>query len=72
MNIQGQDMKTYLFFVVPIGNAKITEIIKSRPRAPVLKYYQESYNSCCLSSVASVFTSIDENKSATSLADHIE
>ena len=25
MNIEGQEMETYQFFVVPIGNAKITE-----------------------------------------------
>ena len=38
MNIEGQDTETYQIFVVPIGNAKITEEIEFQPRATVLKY----------------------------------
>ena len=51
MNIEGQDLETYQFFVVRIGNLKITEEIEFHPRAPVLKYHQEPSNSCCLSSL---------------------
>ena len=42
MNINGQDMKTYQLFVVSIGNEKITDKQEFHPRAPVLKYHQES------------------------------
>ena len=72
MNIEGQEMETYQFFVVPIGNAKITEETEFYPRALVLKYQQESSNSCCLSSLASVFCSFGENKVETDLANIIE
>ena len=51
-------MKTYHLFVVPIGNTKITEKKESHPKPPVLKYHQESSNSCSLSSLASYFHSI--------------
>ena len=37
-------MKTHQFLVIPIGNAKITEKIEFRRRAPVLKYHQDLYN----------------------------
>ena len=58
MNIKGQDMKTYQFFVVAIGNEKIIEEIEFRPRAPVIKYHQESHTSCCLIGLESPFHSI--------------
>ena len=38
MNIEGQDMEKYQFFVVTTGNAKITAEIEIHPKAPVLKY----------------------------------
>ena len=65
-------MKTYQLFVVPIGNAKNTEEMLFNPRATVLKYHQESYNSCCLSSLKSYFHSIGDNKAAPSVANCIE
>ena len=71
-NIRGQEKKTYPLFVVPIGNAKITERIVIHPESPVLKYHQKLPNSFCLSSLASAFHSIDEDRDATSLADNIE
>ena len=70
-NIEGQDMEKYKLFVVPIGNEKVKQKIEFYPRAPVLKYYQQSYNNCCLSGLASTFHSIGENKAATALANHI-
>ena len=72
MNIKSQVMKTYQLCVVPIGNSKITEEIEFCPRAPVLKYHQGSSGSCCLSSLASAFHGIGENKAETSLVNHIE
>ena len=50
-HINVQETKTYLLFVVPIGNAKITENVVFHPAAPVRKYHQNSSNSCCLSSL---------------------
>ena len=45
MNIEGQDMETYQFFVVPIGNAKTMEVIDFHPISPVLKYKsREDFN----------------------------
>ena len=38
MNIEGQEMETYQFFVVPTGNAKITEEPEFHPIALLLKY----------------------------------
>ena len=65
-------MKTYQLFVVPVGNAKIAEEIEFHPRAPVLKYHQESYNSCFLIILASAFHSIGEKKAETFLVNLIE
>ena len=67
-NIKGQDTKTYQLFVVPIGNAKNYRKIGFHPISPVLKYHQESYNSCCLSSLKSAFHSIGENRAVTALS----
>ena len=36
-----------------IGNAKITKKLQFQRAAPVMKYHQKTYNSCCLSSLAS-------------------
>ena len=38
MNIEGREMETYKLFIVPIGNAEITEEIEFHSRPPVLKY----------------------------------
>ena len=37
MNSECQEMGTYQIFVVPMGNAKITEELDFHPRAPVLR-----------------------------------
>ena len=39
--------KTYQIFGVPIGNTKITRKSQFHPAAPVIKYHQKTYNSCC-------------------------
>ena len=46
--------------------------IEFHPESPVLKYHQESYNSCCLSILASTFHIIGDNRAITVLAYHIE
>ena len=38
-------------FGVPIGNAKITKTVQLHPEAPLIKYHQNSSNSCFLSSL---------------------
>ena len=65
-------MKTYLLFVVPIGNAKITENIVFHPEAPVLKYHQKSSNIFCLRSLVSAFRSIGNKRASPALVDKIK
>ena len=43
---RGDDSKTFQIFGVPIGNAKIPRKVKFHPAAPLIKYYQKTYNSC--------------------------
>ena len=38
-------------FVVPVGNAKNVEEMKFQIDAPMLKYIQNTSNSCCFSSL---------------------
>ena len=40
------------------------ESFKFKNDAPILKYFQRSLNSCCFSSLASAFSSINHNKAA--------
>ena len=63
--IRGQETKTYNLFVVPIGNAKITEKIVFHPEAPVLKCHQKLSNNFFLSSLSSVFHGIGDNRATT-------
>ena len=72
VNIKVQDMKQYQLFIVPIGNAKITEIIEFHPESPMLKYHQESSNSFCLSNLSSAFYSIGDNRDVTDLVKFIK
>ena len=71
-NTRGDNTKTYQLFIVPIGNAKTTEEIQFHPAAQVLKYHQQSYNSCCLSSLASDFHSMVDSRALTALLNFIE
>ena len=43
-----------------------------RPAAPVLEFHQKTYNSCCLSSLASDFHSIGYNRAVTDLSNRFE
>ena len=69
---RGDDTKTYQLFAVPIGNEKITYEINFNPSESVIKYHQKASNSCCLSSLASDFHSIDDNRDVTDLVNRIE
>ena len=58
-------------FVVPIGNAKNVEEMKFNTDAPMLKYCQNTPNSCCFSSLESAFESITKTKAENSISKHI-
>ena len=69
---RGNDTKIYQIFEVPIGNAKITKKLQFHPAAPVIKYHQKTYNSCCLSSLASAFHYIGDNRNVPELLNSLE
>ena len=59
-------------FEVPIGNEKCVEEMKFHSKAPIPKYHKNSLNSCCFSSLASEFDSINQTKAVNSIAMSIE
>ena len=63
-----QDDNTFKTFQVPIGNAKCVESFKLQNDAPIIKYCHKTFNSCCLSSLASSFSSINHNKAANAIS----
>ena len=63
-----QDNITYKWFQVPIVNAKNVESFEFQNDAPILQYCQKSLNSCCFSSLASSFASINHNNNANSIS----
>ena len=63
-----QDINTFRFSQVPIGNAKCAESFKFQNDAPILKYCQKSLNSCCFSSLESPFASINHNKTGNAIS----
>ena len=67
-----QDINTFRNFQVPIGNAKCVESFKFQNDAPILNYCQKSLNSCCFSSLAPAFASINQNKVANAIPLRIE
>ena len=50
-----QEDNTFKTFQVPIGNAKCVESFKFQNDAPILKFCQKTFNSCCFSNLASDF-----------------
>ena len=64
-------IKKYQAFSIPIGNAKIMDEIQFRPAEPVIKQHQKTSNSCCLSSLASAFHSIGDDRYVTALEHRI-
>ena len=69
---RGDDTKTFQIFGVPIGNTKITREVQFHLAATVMKYHQNTYNSCCLSILESAFHCINENRSVIDLVNSIE
>ena len=67
-----KDTNTFKMFEFTIGNTKCVEEMKFHSKAPMLKYCQNLLNSCCFSSLASYFDSINQTKSANAIAIHIE
>ena len=63
-----QDINTFRFFQVPVGNAKHVESFKFQNDYPILKYCQKSLNSCCFSSLALYFASINHNKASNAIS----
>ena len=43
---RGDDSKIYQIFGVPIGNVKITRKVQFHPASPVIKFHQNTSNSC--------------------------
>ena len=64
--------KTYQLFGVTIGDAKITRNLQFHTAAPLIKYHQKTYNSWCLSSLASTFHCINDNRALPDLVNSIE
>ena len=54
-----QEKDTFKTFQVPIGNAKVVKSFMFHKDAPTLIYRQKSLNSCCFSSLALAFASIN-------------
>ena len=69
---RGDDAKIFQIFGGRIGNVKITRTVQFQLAAPVMKYYQKISNSCCLSSLASAFHCINENRAVIDLVNSIE
>ena len=67
-----QNNNTFKDFQVPIGNAKCVESFKFRIDAPIIKYCKKSSNSCCFSSLASSFASINHYNAANDISIRIE
>ena len=65
-------IKLFQIFGGPIGNEKIARKVQFRLAAPVMKYHQKTSNSCCLSSLASAFHYINENRDLLAVVKSIE
>ena len=64
--------KRYQIFGVQIGNAKMTINLQIHPAAPLIKYHQKKYTSCCLSSLASDFHYIGDKRYVLDIVKRIE
>ena len=69
---RGDDIKAFQIFGVPIGNAKITRKLQFHPAAPLINYHQKTYNSCCLSSLASAFNCVNDKWDVPAFVNSIE
>ena len=67
-----QGTNAFKMFVFPIGNAKNVKEIRFHIDVPLLKYHQNTSNSCCFSSLASAFDSINQIKAVNYISKRIE
>ena len=67
-----QDIDTFRTFQVPIVNAKVVKSFVFHKDAPILSYCQKSLNSCCFSSLAPAFASINTFKAADAISIRIK
>ena len=67
-----QDINTFKRFQVTIVNLNFVESFKFHNDAPIVKYFHNSLNSCCFSSLVSAFASINHNKDANAIPLSIE
>ena len=67
-----QDTNTLKLFQVPIVNSKCVENFKFHNDAPMLKYCQNSLQSCCFISLVSDFSIIKQSKAENAISLHIE
>ena len=63
---RGDTTQDYQKFGVTISNARMNKNVQFCTKAPLIKYHQNISNSCCLSSLASAFHCIGENRAVTS------
>ena len=69
---KSDDTKTIQIIILIIGHTKITIKNQFHPEALAIKYHQKTYNSCCLSSLASAFQCNGENRDVPALLNIIE
>ena len=69
---KSDDTKLFQIFGGPIGNSKIARKVQFRLAASVMKYHQKKSYSCSLSSLASAFCCINENRDVLALVNIIE
>ena len=62
MHNKTEDMNTFKTFVVLISNDKNVEEKNFDTDTPILKYFQNTSNSCCFISLVPDFESINPNK----------
>ena len=63
-----QETDTFITFQVPIRNAKVVKSFVFHKDDPILIYCQKSLNSCCFSSLASAFASINQIKATNAIS----
>ena len=65
------ETQNYQKIGVTVGNTKMTKKAQFHPEAPLIQY-KKSSNSCCLSSLASDFHFIGDNRAVSDLVNYIE
>ena len=69
---RGDYKKTFQIFEIPIGNGKLLRKVQFHSAALVIKYHQNTSNSCCMSILAYAFHCINDNRAIPDLVNSIE